>query len=159
RRRAVKWRRILFERQFEDRYRALRATALQTFRFNAHPWRTAAAERLFDAYFTRRLTAELSTLYTPRFERAADIVDRLGALTLSSPQRLKLQRIAELCFSSIETLPVRHPKISVIVYTRNAAPTIHRAIESIVTQDYPNFELIVIDGASTDGTVEAIRSF
>jgi len=50
------------------------------------------------------------------------------------------------------------PKISVIVPVRNGMPYIHGAITSILAQDYPNVEVIVIDGASTDGTAGFLES-
>jgi len=45
-------------------------------------------------------------------------------------------------------------KISVITAVYNAQDTIADAIESVLAQDYPDVELVVIDGASTDGTNE-----
>jgi glycosyltransferase involved in cell wall biosynthesis len=48
-------------------------------------------------------------------------------------------------------------KISVIMATMNSAETLQRAIDSFAAQDYPHKELIIIDGASTDGTVDIIK--
>ncbi len=50
-------------------------------------------------------------------------------------------------------------KISVILPTYNRAATLERAIQSVLAQDYKNFELIVIDDGSTDDTQEIIRSY
>jgi glycosyltransferase involved in cell wall biosynthesis len=50
------------------------------------------------------------------------------------------------------------PLISVIVAVYNGAKTLQRCIDSISDQTYPNKELIIIDGGSTDGTVDIIRS-
>jgi glycosyltransferase involved in cell wall biosynthesis len=50
-------------------------------------------------------------------------------------------------------------KISVITVARNSAKTIGRALESFAQQSHPDRELIVIDGASTDGTAALVRSF
>lgn len=44
------------------------------------------------------------------------------------------------------------PKISVIITTYNRKVFLRQAIESILGQDYPNKEVVVIDDASTDGT-------
>ena len=49
------------------------------------------------------------------------------------------------------------PKISVITVCRNAEKTIGRTIASVVHQTYGRFEYIVIDGASTDGTLELVQ--
>jgi glycosyltransferase involved in cell wall biosynthesis len=50
-------------------------------------------------------------------------------------------------------------KISIITVVYNNSQTINYAIESILAQDCPNIEHIIIDGASTDGTVEIIKSY
>lgn len=49
------------------------------------------------------------------------------------------------------------PKVSIIVATWNAARTFERCVDSIVEQDFPNWELLIADGASTDGTIDLIR--
>ncbi|MCX9014427.1 MAG: glycosyltransferase family 2 protein [Candidatus Methanoperedens sp.] len=50
------------------------------------------------------------------------------------------------------------PLISVIVAVYNGAKTLQRCIDSVSAQTYPNKELIIIDGGSTDGTIEIISS-
>ena len=50
-------------------------------------------------------------------------------------------------------------KISTICVCWNAAKTIRGTIESFLAQDYADKELVVVDGVSTDGTLEIVRSF
>lgn len=50
------------------------------------------------------------------------------------------------------------PLISIGITCYNASDTIARAVTSAVSQDWPNFEVIVIDDASTDNSLEIIRS-
>lgn len=50
------------------------------------------------------------------------------------------------------------PKISVITAVRNGMPFVEQTINSVIGQRNCNFEYIVIDGGSTDGTVDVIRS-
>jgi glycosyltransferase involved in cell wall biosynthesis len=50
------------------------------------------------------------------------------------------------------------PLISVIVAVFNGAKTLQGCIDSVAGQTYPRKELIVIDGASTDGTVDVIKA-
>ena len=50
-------------------------------------------------------------------------------------------------------------KISIITVCYNRADTICDTIESILAQTHPDIEYIVIDGASTDNTVEIIRQY
>lgn len=54
----------------------------------------------------------------------------------------------------IEDIRYSEPLISVLIYVKNAVGTIAQAVESVVDQDYPNMEIVVVDGASTDGTSE-----
>lgn len=50
-------------------------------------------------------------------------------------------------------------KISVITAVYNGVETIADAIESVLAQSYPHVELIVIDGASTDGTLAILEQY
>lgn len=50
-------------------------------------------------------------------------------------------------------------KISIITVCFNSEKYIRKTLESVVAQDYPNIEYIVIDGGSKDGTLEIIRDF
>ena len=49
--------------------------------------------------------------------------------------------------------------ISIITVCLNAANFIEQTISSVLSQSYPNLEYIIIDGGSTDGTVEIIRKY
>lgn len=48
--------------------------------------------------------------------------------------------------------------LSLIVVTYNAAKTLQTCLNSVFIQTYPNLELIVIDGDSTDGTQEILKA-
>lgn len=51
------------------------------------------------------------------------------------------------------------PKISVVIPSFNMARFIDETIQSILGQDYPDTECIVIDGGSTDGTIDILKKY
>jgi len=52
---------------------------------------------------------------------------------------------------------IHQPLISVIAAALNNERTIQRFIDSVSQQTYPNIELIIKDGGSTDGTIELLK--
>lgn len=55
--------------------------------------------------------------------------------------------------------PSDQPLVTVITATLNRAGQLPGCIESVLRQDYPNIEHIVMDGGSTDRTVELLREY
>ncbi|MFZ4612746.1 MAG: glycosyltransferase family 2 protein, partial [Bacteroidia bacterium] len=51
------------------------------------------------------------------------------------------------------------PKISIITPSYNQGQYIEETILSVINQDYPNIEYIVMDGGSNDQTVEIIKKY
>lgn len=50
-------------------------------------------------------------------------------------------------------------KLSIIISVLNARKVLENCINSILNQDYKDFELIIIDGGSFDGTVEILKNY
>ena len=56
------------------------------------------------------------------------------------------------------TTPARLPAVTVLIPAHNAGAFLREAVDSILAQTFTDFECLVIDDGSTDGTVEALRS-
>lgn len=85
----------------------------------------------------------------------------LGSAALPSPggavQDCIAEEDADLLSSTASSRPTA-PTVSVLMGVRNGATTVLSAIRSIQQQDWEDWELIVVDDASTDGTGELIQS-
>ena len=56
-------------------------------------------------------------------------------------------------------MDIRWPKVTICVPVRNGARTIRRTLDSILAQDYPNFDVIVSDNCSDDNTADIVREY
>lgn len=50
-------------------------------------------------------------------------------------------------------------KVSIITATYNSASTIRDAIDSVIAQNYPDIEHIIVDGVSRDNTLDIVKSY
>ena len=53
----------------------------------------------------------------------------------------------------------RNPKISIITITYNSEKTLEKTIKSVISQDYDNVEYIIVDGKSTDKTLDIVKKY
>lgn len=74
---------------------------------------------------------------------------------------MTIQRPDTTSFSPaiIEKVALERPLISVITVIFNGVATIEHTIRSVLEQTYDNVEYIIIDGGSTDGTLDVLRRY
>jgi glycosyltransferase involved in cell wall biosynthesis len=74
---------------------------------------------------------------------------------VASPERKRMEggrRVQGL-------FPELPPLVSVIIAVYNGGATLERAIKSVVSQTYPHKEFIIVDGGSTDCSIELLRKY
>jgi chlorobactene glucosyltransferase len=54
----------------------------------------------------------------------------------------------------LQSLPPNPPRVSILIPARDEAATIHDTIAALLRQDYPDFEVVLLDDGSTDGTAD-----
>ncbi|HVI72661.1 MAG TPA: glycosyltransferase family 2 protein, partial [Pyrinomonadaceae bacterium] len=103
------------------------------------------AREIPDTDFTRKL------FLSPRPERKGE-----GGLRTRGYVKVAADTPDAATGSSEE---IRYPLVTVITVVFNGAKTLEQAILSVITRSYDNIEFIIIDGGSTDGTLDIIRKY
>jgi len=67
--------------------------------------------------------------------------------------------IRVVLFMGAKSNGAKHPAVSIVLPTYQREALIGRSIESVLRQTYEDFELIVVDDGSTDGTAERVAQF
>lgn len=86
----------------------------------------------------------------------------LGALVFCFLVQLYFSLFVHLKLASVDVNAVEESKktpISVIVCARNESENLQRFLPSILNQDHPNFEVIIVNDRSWDGTAEILENF
>ncbi|MRN56620.1 glycosyltransferase family 2 protein [Paenibacillus monticola] len=106
----------------------------------------ATLSEVIGAYFQGRIAESALLYYLSEQFKITDKDIRVLAKGL-----VELRTLPENGLPTASPL-IAYPKISVIITTYNRKAFLHKAIESILLQDYPHKEITVIDDCSTDGT-------
>ena len=84
----------------------------------------------------------------------------LQRLAIDDDARAALDADEIAARAEIAALPLdRRPLVSIIMPTWNRAFTIGEAVQSVIEQSYPDWELLICDDASADMTAEVVRGF
>lgn len=54
---------------------------------------------------------------------------------------------------------MNHPKVSIIILNWNGLKDTIECLENVFRIDYPNYQVIIVDNGSTDGSVEKIKAW
>lgn len=94
--------------------------------------------------------------YLRRTPEAREAVE--GAM-IAFPDHAEIQSLAAALAARPQATLSRRPKFSVITPSYNCGPFIDRMIQSVLLQNYENFEHIVMDGGSKDQTLDVLRKY
>ncbi len=87
------------------------------------------------------------------------ICDFYGNIIKEAPENIQ-EKIKDYINSLDENQNINDlPLITVITVVFNGAKTLEETIQSVINQTYPNVEYIIIDGGSTDGTLDIIKKY
>lgn len=82
-----------------------------------------------------------------------------GQLFNRRRKRAKRGRATKARSKRRQSLRIGNDLVSVIMPSFNQAQFLRESIETVLNQDYPSVELIVVDGGSTDGTIDILNSY
>ncbi|MBL8296274.1 MAG: glycosyltransferase [Bryobacterales bacterium] len=120
----------------------------------------ANAETTFTTNDPAVMAAQAHAVLSNAERRAAVLAAQAQRLEQFSPEAQR-RNLAQF-FEQVSTWPLREayrPTVSVVINTYNRAPYLERALHSLRQQTYRNFEVVVVNGPSTDDTEQRLEKF
>ncbi|MBJ6751681.1 glycosyltransferase [Geomonas anaerohicana] len=126
-----------------------------------------ARQRAFATYSLEAQAAHYSALYRELMSPAEALSSGAAAPvappppagsapTLSAPS---VGSTALAASTGSTKVPPQPPRLSVVIPSYNYARYLEPCLDSILSQGYPNLELLVLDGGSSDGTVDILKRY
>jgi hypothetical protein len=106
-----------------------------------------------DPFYGECVKLGVIDMKTVEFEANEEVV----GTTIAIAANLELGAIATLHPPS--TFNPQAPLLSFGIPVRNAEHTLPRLLDSLLAQDFPDFEIVISDNASTDGTIDVCRAY
>ena len=135
----------------------LAETILKTMkRVNADP----SIRRRAVNFVRDNLSLSKAAQYIATLENRINIIRRKNEINLSETSKPGFQNIPfSRHIGEVQISQLEKPLVSVIMPVYNSDDYIGQAIESVLSQDYQNFELVLVDDGSTDNTREVIQRY
>jgi glycosyltransferase involved in cell wall biosynthesis len=86
-------------------------------------------------------------------------VDKYAATFKNKVDYLNCRDLTEFDIESDDVLKEYTPCISIVVPVKNEEKRINATLQSLAKIDYPNYEVIIVDGGSTDDTINSAKEF
>lgn len=103
------------------------------------------------------MTIDSHTLYILYGVASAVTVILMAIVGFCIYRHRKLKRLKEEQSQPLEGRTTEGPRLSIVVISQEHAVALEECLPTLLRQDYPNYEVVVVDAASTDATDDVIK--